>query len=1037
MASSSSLGRGTRSSSHLLKVTCCHYGEERKVLFPQYFFCAPCDEVDLNGCLTAKAQARYRKNHPCEAGHNSWAAPTSVKKSYCPSKQVVASIDNVTPGKKRGRRITLRHNDAVQEPNALPVTPEIAPSVRTPPRGKLQQVLVLERENKKLQSEIDVLGREAVVSNALLKRSQQECFAHDKRISSLKAEIKVLQEKEIIMKRRFRDMELAGGLETCHKDDGDEIIAGYLKKTVVGFMCRNAASFGSRRKARIFHRALMLLGDDVFNSEMEKCIWLQLFPLVPGEESEPEQPDQSTRSPMLADTLERFLEILCQHRFRKTHAANIGKDFARAVWYGDLLFGSVKGQLLVLAREWYREHVFTPWKVARKMDMTGAVVSLKCLTVLRSLESNGKKNHRCILPSASAVQRCFSKVEDKAQTDGIAPFDTFNDNGIDGFRFDTKRTFKSLCRGFGIEQVAKRRRVDVSVSVDAARLTNNKSHTTMGLKFNDKDCKDENGMPLCLHEDEGKVQNRNLNFPLMSLMDKESKLTILKFKPVYDFFNDASTEEGRIDDYKPINVNYPADMSAQWKALLQGGAAKVKTRFCFNCNCTSQDIAKPQHEQCEKWGCVARRENDLNWCCYHHKFGSDEQVREETKIELQELMTTMVTNLKEVKKNSELVVTTDINNPKGLCFETQDMSALRAYSRFLNDELLIRGLSCDTTLPMRLRQERLEYYLNLETKALQHIDFLENTGDLEGALYLILQAIPCILHLEQRVGLKIITVILTNGMNAARKGELEWLANVASEKKRVDDFVKKVNGVMQSSVLGSEHNRSQWTLPLEADGANLVIGDINMENTKVRAVILQLEEFVSFCCTTEEEKQEYNELLPLYRESIVILRKKTDYTDEEIKQFQDRTDRWYQIWVAMHGFQGCTNYIHLLSSSHIAHYMQKWRCLHRYSQQGWEAMNALYRSYFFKRTNRAGGRSSGNYLRPIARWLQRRIMWILGEGEAIFVPPATTITNLQETVTEQMISSGAEEDEMFGGGGHSSSTSSNNEDSDGAGDRQL
>ena len=68
-------------------------------------------------------------------------------------------------------------------------------------------------------------------------------------------------------------------------------------------------------------------------------------------------------------------------------------------------------------------------------------------------------------------------------------------------------------------------------------------------------------------------------------------------------------------------------------------------------------------------------------------------------------------------------------------------------------------------------------------------------------------------------------------------------------------------------------------------------------------------------------------------------------------------------------------------------YMQEWKCLHRFSQQGWEALNALIKSYFFHRTNRGGllkNATKKSKLLGIAQWLQWRMMWYSGHGDALF-----------------------------------------------------
>ena len=72
---------------------------------------------------------------------------------------------------------------------------------------------------------------------------------------------------------------------------------------------------------------------------------------------------------------------------------------------------------------------------------------------------------------------------------------------------------------------------------------------------------------------------------------------------------------------------------------------------------------------------------------------------------------------------------------------------------------------------------------------------------------------------------------------------------------------------------------------------------------------------------------------PHYRAAINILRKDTTATEEEICVFQDHIDSWFRDWVQVFGKEGCTNYTHMLSSSHVMRYMPEWRCLNRFSQQ--------------------------------------------------------------------------------------------------------
>lgn len=114
-----------------------------------------------------------------------------------------------------------------------------------------------------------------------------------------------------------------------------------------------------------------------------------------------------------------------------------------------------------------------------------------------------------------------------------------------------------------------------------------------------------------------------------------------------------------------------------------------------------------------------------------------------------------------------------------------------------------------------------------------------------------------------------------------------------------------------------------------------------------------------------------------------LVRKKDDFSDDEIAQFQCHVDLFFQDWVSLHGIEGVTNYLHMLSSGHISDYLFHWRNLYVHSQQGWEAFNSLLKTFYFRRTSHGGaagnkGTSVKSKIIPIARWISRRIMWMCG-----------------------------------------------------------
>jgi len=81
----------------------------------------------------------------------------------------------------------------------------------------------------------------------------------------------------------------------------------------------------------------------------------------------------------------------------------------------------------------------------------------------------------------------------------------------------------------------------------------------------------------------------------------------------------------------------------------------------------------------------------------------------------------------------------------------------------------------------------------------------------------------------------------------------------------------------------------------------------------------------------------------------------------------------------------------MLSSGHIKYYMTTHRNLYKFSQQGWESLNAKVKLTFFNHTQRGGNfgkegeESERSYLRAIYMAFQRKVMWISGVEEDHFL----------------------------------------------------
>ncbi len=80
--------------------------------------------------------------------------------------------------------------------------------------------------------------------------------------------------------------------------------------------------------------------------------------------------------------------------------------------------------------------------------------------------------------------------------------------------------------------------------------------------------------------------------------------------------------------------------------------------------------------------------------------------------------------------------------------------------------------------------------------------------------------------------------------------------------------------------------------------------------------------------------------------------------EEEQDHFQDLIYDFFESWLEMFGNDGMTNNLHLLGFGHILYFLQKYKCLYIYSQQGWEALNTICMAHILQNSS-CGSYGSG------------------------------------------------------------------------------
>jgi hypothetical protein len=672
--------------------------------------------------------------------------------------------------------------------------------------------------------------------------------------------------------------------------------------------------------------------------------------------------------------------------------ASIITDLA---WGDEFLGGEVRNLMITKTRQYLREHVYPPQSVLRAMDFKGGQLSSHGIEVLLELDFPGvKRAYNKVLPSPASLKRTAAIVEHYGNH--ICPYTTgFLPNGGGEFvEFDVKAVLSLIVKSFQLEEVAKTRSIGLSQSIDGAQLNKRDTHVLYGLKVNDKAaiCP-VTKRPIFANSDKTILQSRNNCFPVKMIMARETMQIYQEFKILFDTFkNEGTVEESLLgDDYLPINVATNCDLSATWKALGRGGAAKRNLNPCQCCEITSANLVKPNTVLCDRW-CrqFGRSEEENGFKCYHHEMLSEPRMQsmreemEEIKNDLKEL----VNNMEEIARKSNIK---NKDDPRSHAFgnsiheitsihyyvEERTRDQVRTYSRYLTLDLILRDL--DTNGSLEERRERLKECLVLEY-SYTSLQSAINHGDkgTENALFVLINAVPCILHMENRVGLKVLTRLLMNGLDNAKQRTI--YLNEESENQRILFFIKDVEHVLNTQAWGTVESPSQWQCSYNP--ADKQIDIICLDNVRTRKAIYALDNLIDVCLPDIDDASKWKISIGHYRTSMELLRQKEDFTDEQIHLFQKACDDFFQTWVDINAVEGVTNYIHMLGSGHVSDYLFHWRNLYAHSQQGWEAFNALVKTYYFRRTNRGGAGNKGtgqrSKLKGLARWMQRRMVWFSG-----------------------------------------------------------
>jgi hypothetical protein len=194
------------------------------------------------------------------------------------------------------------------------------------------------------------------------------------------------------------------------------------------------------------------------------------------------------------------------------------------------------------AKKWLRQHIFTPWKVLKVMDLAGGSCNYKGIEVLRSLETGGKCYYKSsVIPSTADIKRSARLLEKKGEE--VVPFQEIQTQWGKSIKFCEARTLRFACDAYGVTEKAKRSSISISKSIDASQIMKNLHVITAGFKMGDVDAINPiTRKPLCTDSVYENVQSRDHVFLIQLLMAKETKESYNAFKGFFEFFAMASNK---------------------------------------------------------------------------------------------------------------------------------------------------------------------------------------------------------------------------------------------------------------------------------------------------------------------------------------------------------------------------------------------------------------------------------------------------------------------------------------------------------------
>ena len=286
--------------------------------------------------------------------------------------------------------------------------------------------------------------------------------------------------------------------------------------------------------------------------------------------------------------------------------------------------------------------------------------------------------------------------------------------------------------------------------------------------------------------------------------------------------------------------------------LDKGGGSCNKTLFCYCCCTKKNDRHLPMVPRCSRCD-----EKPIEWKCYHHEFSVTEEAMKDAAEELIPLTAYLDKFRRSVNKDTQLRLpengeiefepaARESINYRPTCTQTR-----RAFTKDVDNDLRLRRLSCSGNL--EVRRQRLKSGFEKERQAIALQLLLQHGTPSDKAKYSAIQATPCILHLERRVGLKQLDLVLADGFGNAERYLLPDSNEDSNPKAETLNYFKRFEKVVNTQIFGTVESEAHWRVPLASDGK---LQPVALENELVRKIVNHLELLIDISYPTTEAAED-------------------------------------------------------------------------------------------------------------------------------------------------------------------------------------